>query len=362
MVQGRMQEHPRRTGAATSLDVARLAGVSQTTVSLVLNGAGRKAGLSEVTQQRVRDAALQLGYTPNSVARNLRRRRTNTLTFICPDLSNPYFAEVIGAAQQAAQEKGYLLDILAAQDEAAKLRAVARMRGGVSDGVITSAPTQVIWEELKSLTRQGIACVTLQDQGQDASIPCVGVDLEAGGHMATRHLLDCGYRRIGHVSAHQSHPLRKQERVHGYRRALLEAGLEHCPAWEIEVPNSPEGGVEAVGRLLALPSPRPEALFVFNDLMAIGVLHALRRQGLRVPEDMAVVGFDGVALTGFSSPTLTTVEHPRQELGRQAATSLIERLEGAERPETHSLLPGRLLIRESCGGLKRKGLRENVAA
>ena len=84
--------------------------------------------------------------------------------------------------------------------------------------------------------------------------------------------------------------------------------------------------------------------------------------GLRVPEDMAVVGFDGVALTGFSSPTLTTVEHPRQELGRQAATSLIERLEGAERPEAHSLLPGRLLIRESCGGLKRKGLRENVAA
>lgn len=362
MAQGRAQEHLRRTGAATSLDVARLAGVSQTTVSLVLNGAGRKAGLSEATQQRVRDAALQLGYTPNSVARNLRRRRTNTLTFICPDLGNPYFAEVIGAAQQAAQEKGYLLDILAAQDEAAKLRAVARMRGGVSDGVITSAPTQAIWEELKSLTRQGIACVTLQDQGQDGSIPCVGVDLEAGGHMATRHLLNCGYRRIGHVSAHQSHPLRQQERVHGYRRALLEAGLEHRPAWEIEVPNSPEGGIAAVGHLLALPLPRPEALFVFNDLMAIGVLHALRRHGLRVPEDVAVVGFDGVALTGFSNPTLTTVEHPRQELGRQATMSLIERLEGTERPETHNFLPGRLLIRESCGGLERKGRRENVAA
>lgn len=362
MVRGRSQERPRRTGAATSLDVARLAGVSQTTVSLVLNDASREVGLSEATQQRVREAALQLGYTPNSVARNLRRRRTNTLTFICPDLSNPYFAEVMGAAQRAAQEKGYLLDILAAQDAADKLRAVARMRSGVSDGVITSAPTQAIWEELKSLTRQGFPCVTLQDQGEDASIPCVGVDLEAGGHMATRHLLDCGYRRIGHVCAHQSHPLRRQERVHGYRRALLEAGLEHRPAWEIEVPNSPEGGVEAVGRLLTLPSPRPEALFVFNDQMAIGVLHALRRHGLRVPEDMAVVGFDGIALTGFGNPTLTTVEHPRQELGRQAAISLIERLEGVERPEPHSLLPGRLLIRESCGGLKRSGLLEGVAA
>ncbi|UPG74754.1 LacI family transcriptional regulator (plasmid) [Roseomonas gilardii subsp. gilardii] len=362
MARRRVQEQPRRAGAATSLDVARLAGVSQTTVSLVLNDASRKVGLSEATQQRVREAALQLGYTPNSVARNLRRRRTNTLTFICPDLSNPYFAEVIGAAQQAAQEKGYLLDILAAQDEAAKLRAVLRMRGGVSDGVITSAPTQAIWDELKSLSRQGIACVTLQDQGQDAAIPCVGVDLEAGGHMATRHLLDCGYRRIGHVSAHQSHPLRSRERVHGYRRALLEAGLEHRPGWEIEVPNSPEGGVEAVERLLALAPPRPEALFVFNDQMAIGVLHALRRHGLRVPEDMAVVGFDGIALTAFSSPTLTTVEHPRQELGRQAAISLIERLEGVERPEPHSLLPGRLLIRESCGGLKRAGLLEGAAA
>lgn len=351
------EPHPsKRLGVATSTDVAKRAGVSQATVSLVLNGASGRVGLSEATQQRVREAAADLGYTPNSVARNLRQRRTNTLTFITPDIGNPYSAEVIGAVQQVAQERGYLLDVLVAEDEAAKLKAIARLRGGVSDGVITSAPTRAIWDALKELARHGVPCVALQDQGDGTEITSVGVDLEGGGYLATRHLLACGYRRIGHISGQQRHPLRERERVHGYRRALMEASLPVRPDWEIEVANSPEGGVKAVELLLALPQPRPEALFVFNDQMAIGVLHGLRRHGLRVPEDMAVVGFDGIALAAFTVPALTTVEHRRLELGQQAATSLIDQLEGGESPVRYTQLPVQLVIRETCGGLKGGGL------
>jgi LacI family repressor for deo operon, udp, cdd, tsx, nupC, and nupG len=329
------------------MDVARRAGVSQTTVSLVLNGAGKRAGLSPATQERVKQAAAELGYTPNHAARNLRRQRTGSITFICPDLGNPYFAEVIIAAQSMAQEHGYLLDIIAAADEAEKLQAIGRLRGSVSDGVITTAPTRAIWDALQDLSARGVACVTLQDEGDNPAIPAVRIDLELGGHTATRHLIAHGHRRIGLISGRQSFPLRAQERVHGYRRALEEAGLPLDPCWAVEVSNSMAGGAEAVEILLRQGGPMPDALFVFNDIMAVGVLHALRIHGLRVPEDMAVVGFDGIALGAFTTPTLTTVEHPRAELGRQAASSLIRMME--REAAATVLLPGHLVVRESCG-------------
>lgn len=350
------------SGTTTSMDVARRAGVSQTTVSLVLNGGGTRAGLSAATQARVREAVAELGYKPNRAARSLRRQQTGNITFICPDLSNPYFAEVIAAAQSVAQERGYLLDIIATHDEAAKLQAIARLCGSVSDGVITTAPTRAIWDGLRTLSARGIGCVALQDQGDDPAIPSVCVDLEAGGYAATSHLIRRGYRRIAHVSGRLSYPLRPRERVDGYRRALAEAGLLACPDWLIDVPNSMAGGAEAVERLLARAGPAPEALFVFNDQMAVGVLHALRVRGVRVPDDMAVVGFDGIALGAFTAPMLTTVEHPRHELGRQAASSLIELLGDTARAVATKLLPGHLVVRESCGALLPAAAEVEVAA
>jgi DNA-binding LacI/PurR family transcriptional regulator len=344
------------------LDVARRAGVSQTTVSLVLNGGGSRAGLSLMTQARVRQAAAELGYTPNHAARNLRRQRTGTITFICPDLGNPYFGEVIVAAQAMAQEQGYLVDIIAAADEAEKLQAISRLRGSVSDGVITTAPTRAIWDGLQDLSARGVACVTLQDQGNNPAIPAVSIDLELGGYTATQHLIDCGYRRIAHISGRQSYPLRAQERVHGYERALEKAGLTLDQRWLLEVPNSMAGGAEAVGILLRRGGLQPDAVFVFNDIMAVGVLHALRLHGLRVPEDIAVVGFDGIALGAFTTPTLTTVEHPRAELGRQAASSLIRLMTEAKNGVPSALLPGHLVVRESCGGRRLAAIGGGNAA
>lgn len=357
-----MPPPPPTTGTTTAMDVARRAGVSQTTVSLVLNGGAAQAGLSAATQARVRQAAAELGYTPNRAARNLRRQRTGSITFISPDIGNPYFAEVIVAAQAVAQQRGYLVDIIAAGDEAEKLQAIDRLRGGVSDGVITTSPTQAIWDGLRALSARGVACVTLQDQGDDPAIPAVCIDLERGGLTATRHLLGLGYRRIVHVSGRQSFPLRARERVHGFRRALQEAGLPDGPDSVIEGANSMAGGAAAVEALLQRPGPRPEALFVFNDLMAVGVLHALRRHGLRVPEDMAVVGFDGIALGAFTTPALTTVEHPRAALGREAAGSLIRLMERDAAGVPSTLLPGHLVVRESCGGRRLSVVGGGTAA
>ena len=338
------------SGMPTSMQVAHRAGVSRTTVSLVLNGAGSRFGLSAATQARVSAVAADLGYTPNSAARNLRRQRTNSITFICPDLGNPYFAEVIAAAQSAAHEHGYLVSIIDAHGEAAMLQAIARLRGSIADGVITMAPTRAVRDGLRELSARGIACVTLQDQAGDPAIPSVCIGLEAGGEAATSHLISCGYRRIAHVSAMPSYPRRTDGRVLGYRRALQQADLPAHPDWLIEAPNSMAGGADAVDRLLARPGPRPEALFMFNDQMAVGALRALHLRGLRVPADMAVVGFDGIALGAFTTPALTTVEHPRHELGRQAAYSLVELLSGTKAVVPAKLLPGRLIVRESCGG------------
>jgi DNA-binding LacI/PurR family transcriptional regulator len=345
------------------MDVARRAGVSQTTVSLVLNDAGTQAGLSLATQARVRQAVAELGYTPNHAARNLRRQRTGIITFICPDLGNPYFAEVIVAAQSVAREEGYLVDIIAAGNEAEKLRAIDRLRGGISDGVISTAPTRAIWEALQELSARGIACLTLQDKGNNPTIPAVRIDLEMGGYIATRHLIECGYRQIAHVSGRQAYPLRARERVHGYQRALEEAGLPAAPAWLIEVPNSMAGGAAAIEAMLQRGGVLPEALFVFNDIMAVGVLHALRMRGLRVPVDMAVVGFDGIALGAFTTPTLTTVDHPRAELGRQAAASLIRLMRDPKQDTAPSvLLPGHLVVRESCGSSRLNVMHGGTAA
>ena len=343
--------HSSGSGIPTSKDVARRANVSQTAVSLVLNGAAEKVGLSVDTQNRIRAAAAELGYTPNSTAQNLRRRKTRTITFISPELDNPYFAEIIEAAQLAARARGYLLDVFSASDEEGKLLAIAHLRGNISDGVITLAQTQVIWEGLRDLSKRNIRCVTLQDQGDDPAIPAVCIDLEAGGYLATRHLITCGYRKIAYIGAQLNFPLRPRERMHGYHRALREANLPICPEWQIEASkNSLTGGAEAMEALLDRAGPRPDAVFVFNDLMAVGVLHALRGRGLVVPKDMAVIGFDGIALGAFTAPTLTTIEHPRSELGREAATSLIDMLENPKKVIADKFLSGRLVVRESCGG------------
>ncbi|MBC8129201.1 MAG: LacI family DNA-binding transcriptional regulator [Rhizobiaceae bacterium] len=339
------------TKAPSSSDVARLAGVSQTTTSIVLNGQSKKMRISDETRERVLAAASSLGYMPNHAARSLRRRSTKTITFVLPTLENPYFSEIVGAAQEEARQHGYSVTIVAMRSELGDFRTSSLLQGAAYDGIVVAGHDNCAATELLQLADRGVAVVVLQEPSPSASIGSVRVDLETGGYLATRHLVELGHRRIAHVTQ----PLRKDEfgggRVDGYRRALAEADIPFDEALVVTTANSMEGGAEALNALVDL-DPRPTAAFMYNDRLAVGGLHALRKRGLVVPDDFAVVGFDGVAIGRFTAPTLTTIDSPRDELGRLAIKVLLGILDGDQEAQEH-LLPVKLVVRASCGAERR---------
>lgn len=335
---------------ATGRCVAELAGVSRAAVSLVLSGSAGRHGLSEATQERVRSAARALDYTPNHAARNLRRQRSNTITFITADLGNRYFAEVASAAEEAARARGYVVNIVAARTEEAEVAAITRLCNGASDGLIIHGGFDRLTGQLQRLKARGLACVLLQDPGADDSLPCVRVDIEQGAFLATGHLLSLGHRRVAHITDQRMLGQAVNDRLRGYRRALAERGMAFEPGLVIAGENSFAGGSKAMHALIGGPAGRPTAVFVFNDQMAIGGLHALASLGLRVPRDVALVGFDGTDLGAFSTPELSTVDHPRQELGRLAASVVLDQLDGCAASPLTQVLPVRLIVRQSCGG------------
>jgi len=343
---------------ATSAEVAKLAGVSRTTVSLVLNNRGGEIGISPETRSRVIDVATSLGYQPSHAARSLRRWRTNVIALLLYTLDSFYNAEIIGAAHAAALERGYSLNIMSAKFDEVQRRAYSLLSGGIADGVIVAAPPADLAADLKRLADIGMPIVVMQHHSPDPAIQAVRVDLEMGGHVATRHLIALGHRRIGHIGSASQRLLKRKERSDGYARALVEAGLPVDPELIVMTEPSLAGGFAGMEELLALRQP-PTGVFVYSDQMAIGALHALRKRGVRVPQEMAVVGFDGIGLGGFVTPELTTVDYSRADIGRLAVEAVIDRLEGRTEASREQILPVRLLVRESCGGMLNGGLRQD---
>lgn len=322
--------------------------MSRSAVSLVLSGGASQHGLSQATQDRVRSAAQVLGYTPNHAASSLRRRRTNTIAFLTADLGNRYFADVVTAAEDAAEARGYTINIVAARTKRAEADAIRRLCNGAADGLIIHG-AECTPGLLSQLAARNVACVLLQDPG-DGPMPCVRADIGLGGYLATRHLLSLGHRRVAHITDRRMLGQAVNERLAGYRRALSEAGLGFDPSFLGAGENSPAGGAAAMQTLMGGPT-RPTAVFAFNDQMAFGAMHALAALGLGVPQDMALVGFDGTDLGAFCTPELTTIDHPRQELGRLAADAVLDQLDGRAVPPVTHMLPVHLVIRKSCGGL-----------
>jgi DNA-binding LacI/PurR family transcriptional regulator len=339
----------------TSRDVARHAGVSQATVSIVLNGTSTPIRVSSATRTRELAVADSLGYVPNHAAQSLRRQRTRSITFINPSPDNPYFAEVAAAAQATAEKAGYSISIAAIPTREAAVQILAHLNAGTSDGVIVASRDPRVLAELAPAIRRGLAVVALQYDGEDPNVSVIRTDREAGGYMATRHLLELGHRHIVHVSDAAAYARRPYERTAGYRRAMAEAGLEVPHEWIVSGVNTVAGGDASVRALLDRPGERPSAIFAFNDLTAIGALHALRTSGLRVPEDVAVVGFDGIGLGAFTTPELTTIEQPRAEVGRRAVDGVLAALDEHSSGPIQQTLPVRLVVRESCGASSTRG-------
>ncbi|HUQ43890.1 MAG TPA: LacI family DNA-binding transcriptional regulator [Candidatus Limnocylindria bacterium] len=327
-----------------SKDVAAMAGVSTTTVSFVLNDRVG-AAISPTTRQRVLDAADALGYHPHASARNLAGGRSHILGLVVrqsPEqvAEDALLAETLRGLSAAARTARYrvLVEPLGIRD--GTYRDLIRSRG--TDGLVVSGP-RLDDAELGALVRDG-APVIIQGSLPDLDIPSVDVDNAAAAQAATEHLLALGHRVIGCITNAPFDYAAARERRDGYRRAIEGAGLTYDDNLVLEAKFDAASGRRAMGRLLQRTDLT--AVFVASDVVAFGAMAAIREAGLRVPDDIAVVGFDDIPLAAYFDPPLTTVHLPAHDLGRAAGMALLDRINGRA-VAARTVLPTALIIRSS---------------
>jgi LacI family transcriptional regulator len=330
-------------------DVAELAGVSPAVVSYVLNGGPRP--VAAATRARVLLAVEELGYRPNGIARSLRINRTNTLGLIVPDVANPFFAELSRAVEEAAFAAGYTLVVGNATDVEARQTAYLRtfLQQQVDGVVLVPAHLPVACLDILRGSQRPWVVLDREIEGAD-DIAQILVDNRGGAREATRHLLEHGRRRVACIAGPRD-VAPTAARVAGWRDALDDAGIRPAKALLRHVPYGRWAGYDA-GRDLfgAARVAPPDAVFVASDEQALGLLRALAELGVRCPEDVAVVAFDGIAAGAYSLPGLSTMEQPFAELGRQALAHLTARIaEPAAIRAGETVLPVALVARGSCG-------------
>lgn len=324
----------------TIRDVARLAGVSHQTVSRVIN---RSSEVTPETRERVEAAILELGYRPNAIARSMARGETRILACVAPNLTDFTFASIIEGAEQEARANGYLLLSSSAEDAAAFGELVEELVGHRRvDGLLIINPFA---DARHTLVPANFPVVFVGAHARDGLVSSVSLDDEAAARAATRHLLERGYRRLAHLSG----PLVEDcviDRRDGFLQALRESGLEFDQTLFYQGDWSASSGREAL-RFWATHGRLPEAVFAQNDRMALGVLHAARELGLRVPDELGVIGVDDMPLSSYFDPPLTTMRQDMPRIGREAARLLLERIRNPRAPVTTLKLPAELVVRES---------------
>lgn len=337
----------------TSYDVARAAGVSQTTVSFVLNQVGA-ANISEETRQRVVTAAEELGYVPDAAAQALVRGRTRIIGVVVTTLQDPFIGALVQTIESAAHDQGYVVILASSNDIPEREVAAARMlQSRRVDGVIiASARASALYKGHLERPWMPVVVINSLTEPSDQLVFSVGVDNRHGGQIATTHLIHKGHRRIAYVASPPDRGDNK-ERMAGYRQALAEAGIAYSPSLVVQGTGEIDGGQRALPELLSLDEP-PSAVFCYNDLTAIGLIDAARRAGLVVPQDLAVVGFDDIAFAQLCYPPLTTIAQPIADLGRKATELVLgllsDDVEGAG-AGSNVTIQGHLVVRASSGEL-----------
>jgi LacI family transcriptional regulator len=329
----------------TIVDIARAAGVSKSTVSLVISGS---ALVKAETRQRVRAVVDELGYVYHRGAANLRLARSNIVGMVINDLSNPFFAELAVGIEAALQGSDYIPVIAnTAESLTRQARVLRTMREHDAAGLILCPAGGTQAEALADFAAAGIPVVLAMRRVPGAMVSAVVPDNRAGAMAAVAHLARLGHRRLAFLGGLASMTA-FAERSQGFRDGLAEAGLAADPSAIVPAMPTRAGGAAAMAAALAL-TPAPTAALCFNDIVAIGAVHALARHGLRAGADFAIVGFDDIAEAAHMSPPLTTVAVDASGLGAHAARMLLRRIEsGAARAETH-IGAARLVVRESCG-------------
>lgn len=310
---------------ATQKDVARLAGVSQASVSMVMSGSASPA-LSAETLDRINEAAAELGYMPNRFAQALKTNRTMTIACMVPDITNPFYPALMRGIQSVTDTLGY--DVIAVNTDGTLERErhfLDWSRQGRVDGLI-GVFFNLRAQDFKPLVDAGMPVVRIESakkRGGDLAIDDIYVDSQAASFAVTQYLIAKGHRRITMVAG-RGGP--QAVRIEGYKAALAAASLE--PDVVLETAFSEENGFAAAEKILQREE-RPTAIFAANDLMAIGVMQSLRDHGIAIPGDMAVVGFDDISAAKLVTPSLTTVAQFQYQMGIKAAEILMERLRGA---------------------------------
>ena len=328
-------------------DIAKAAGVSHATVSRALSDSPL---ISQGTKARVQSLAREMGYSPNALARGLVTRQTHSVGVVVTTIADPFVAEIVQGVEATAHDRGYtviLCNCGAAPER--EIAAVEMLGSKRVDGVIvTSSRVGALY--LDHLERIGVPIVLINNHNEQSGryTFSVTVDNRDGGRLATEHLVQLGHRRIGYITgpADNSSDL---DRLAGYRQTLLDGGIVPDPALVVPGNGRPDGGEQALEPLLSMDEP-PTAVFCYNDMTAIGLVHAARRKQLSIPSDLAVVGFDDILFASYLHPSLTTVAQLKVEMGERAMgmmLSLITAGEDSDQEVANIVIQGRLIVRAS---------------
>nr|WP_156281592.1 catabolite control protein A [Paenibacillus sp. NEAU-GSW1] len=337
----------RSTVTVTIYDVAREAGVSMATVSRVVNN---NPNVKPATRKKVFEAIERLGYRPNAVARGLASKKTTTVGVVIPDISNAIFAEVARGIEDIANMYHYNIILCNADKRKDKeIRVINTLLEKQVDGLLFmgGAVTDEHMQAFKTANVPIVLCATTDENGE---IPSVDINHENAAYDAVRKLIDLGHKRIAMISGTLQDPANGYARFQGYKRALEEAGIGHNESL-VRVGNYRyESGADAMKYFLEL-SERPTAVFAATDEMAIGAIHSIQDNGLKVPEDFSVISVDNSRMASMVRPQLTTVAQPMYDIGAVSMRLLTKLMKKETVDQSKVILPHEIIVRQSVGGL-----------
>ncbi|MBC8955007.1 ribose operon transcriptional repressor RbsR [Xenorhabdus sp. PB62.4] len=328
---------------ATMKDVARLAGVSTSTVSHVING---NRYVSENVKKKVHAAIEKLNYAPSALARSLKVKQTKTIGMLVTASDNSFYSEVVRSVESNCYERGYSLILCNTEGSVTRMiRSMETLLQKRVDGLLIMSSEHKLLSKDFLLRYPLVPMVTLDWSPFDASSDVIKDNSLFGGELATSYLINRGFRKIACIAGSQDTSLSRQ-RLAGYRKAMRDAQLEIPDGYEIQSDYEFAGGLLSMKKLLQL-SEIPEAVFAGNDAMAIGAYQALHQAGLSVPDDISIIGYDDIAIAPYLIPPLTTIHQPKDELGKLAIDSLLYRMDNPESEPKELVLMPKLIERSS---------------
>ena len=335
---------------ATIKDVAKMAGVSTTTVSHVIN---KTRFVAKETEEAVMQAIKSLKYSPSAVARSLKVNTTKSIGMIVTTSESPYFAEIIHAVEDHCYRQGYSLFLCNTQNDPEKIKNHVEMLAKKRvDGLLVMC-SEYTQHSLDVLSSFSSVPMVVMDWGPNTDTDIIEDNSFTGGYLATKHLIDCGHKEIGLIAG-ELDKTTARTRYEGFVKAMNEANLPIQENWIMEGFFEPEDGYECMNKILAQDS-LPTAVFCCNDVMALGAISAITEKGLRVPDDISIIGYDNIHSSRFYAPPLTTIHQSKSRLGAQAVNLLFERIANKDNNnhEKHRIaIHPELVIRKSVRNLK----------